>query len=220
MSGAASTVIFTTATQMRPAQTEGVRMARRRVTSVQELVDAAARVFERVGYVDATIADIAAEAGVSKPTVYQYVDSKRWLLETIVEQIIYPLRHNIEQILTTDQSPRDKLIAFIRVQIESAITYRTYYAVLTADQHQLSPQALRNYLSWARDVNHATEKLLHECVESGVVRGDLDIGTSANLLNGMLLSIARWFHTSGRVNADELVQQVLGMLSGYIVDSK
>ncbi len=194
-------------------------MARRRVTSVQELVDAAARVFERVGYVDATIADIAAEAGVSKPTVYQYVDSKRWLLETIVEQIIYPLRHNIEQILTSDQSPRDKLIAFIRVQIESAITYRTYYAVLTADQHQLSPQALRNYLSWARDVNHATEKLLHECVEAGVIRDDLDIGTSANLLNGMLLSIARWFHTSGRVNADELVQQVLGMLSGYIVDS-
>lgn len=195
-------------------------MARRRVTSVQELVDAAARVFERVGYVDATIADIAAEAGVSKPTVYQYVDSKRWLLETIVEQIIYPLRHNIEQILTSDQSPRDKLIAFIRVQIESAITYRTYYAVLTADQHQLSPQALRNYLSWARDVNHATEKLLHECVEAGVIRDDLDIGTSANLLNGMLLSIARWFHTSGRVNADELVQQVLGMLSGYIVDSR
>lgn len=192
-------------------------MARRRATSVQELVDAAARVFERVGYVDATITDIAAEAGVSKPTVYQYVDSKRWLLETIVEQVIYPLRHGIEQIVTSDQSPRDKLVAYIRVQVESAITYRTYYAVLTADQHQLSKQALREYLSWARDVNRATEKLLQECVEAGVVRDDLDIGTSAHLLNGMLLSIARWFHTSGRVSADELVEQVLGMLSGYII---
>ncbi len=193
-------------------------MARRRVTTVQELVDAAARVFQRVGYVDATIADIAAEAGVSKPTVYQYVDSKRWLLETIVEQVIYPLRHNIDQILTNDDPPRDKLVAFIRVHVESAITYRTYYAVLTADQHQLSPQALRNYRSWARDVNHATEKLLHECVEAGVIRDDLDIGISAHLLNGMLLSIARWFHTTGRVPAEQLVDQVLGMLSGYILD--
>ncbi|MCV7109186.1 TetR/AcrR family transcriptional regulator [Mycolicibacterium chitae] len=193
-------------------------MARRRVTTVQELVDAAARVFQRVGYVDATIADIAAEAGVSKPTVYQYVDSKRWLLETIVEQVIYPLRHNIDQILTNDDPPRDKLVAFIRVHVESAITYRTYYAVLTADQHQLSPQALRNYRSWARDVNHATEKLLHKCVESGVIRDDLDIGISAHLLNGMLLSIARWFHTTGRVPAEQLVDQVLGMLSGYILD--
>ncbi|BBZ04804.1 putative transcriptional regulator, TetR family protein [Mycolicibacterium chitae] len=200
------------------AQREGVRMARRRVTTVQELVDAAARVFQRVGYVDATIADIAAEAGVSKPTVYQYVDSKRWLLETIVEQVIYPLRHNIDQILTNDDPPRDKLVAFIRVHVESAITYRTYYAVLTADQHQLSPQALRNYRSWARDVNHATEKLLHKCVESGVIRDDLDIGISAHLLNGMLLSIARWFHTTGRVPAEQLVDQVLGMLSGYILD--
>ncbi|CAJ1583460.1 TetR/AcrR family transcriptional regulator [[Mycobacterium] wendilense] len=192
-------------------------MARRRVTSVQELVNAAARVFERVGYVDATIADIAAEAGVSKPTVYQYVDSKRWLLETIVEQVIYPLRHNIEQILTSDDPARDKLVAFIRVHVESAVTYRTYYAVLTADQHQLSPQALRNYLSWARDVNHATEKLLHECIEAGVIRDDLDIGTSAHLLNGMLSSIARWFHSAGRLTADDLVDQVLGMLSGYII---
>lgn len=192
-------------------------MARRRATSVQELVDAAARVFERVGYVDATIADIAAEAGVSKPTVYQYVDSKRWLLETIVEQVIYPLRHSIEQIVTSDQTPRDKLIAFIRVQVESAITYRTYYAVLTADQHQLSKQALREYLSWARDVNRATEKLLHECADAGVIRDDLDVGTSAQLLNGMLLSIARWFRASGRVGADELVAQVLGMLGGYIL---
>ncbi|MGV0835772.1 TetR/AcrR family transcriptional regulator [Mycolicibacterium thermoresistibile] len=192
-------------------------MARRRATSVQELVDAAARVFERVGYVDATITDIAAEAGVSKPTVYQYIDSKRWLLETIVEQVIYPLRHSIEQIVTSDQSPRDKLVAYIRVQVESAVTYRTYYAVLTADQHQLSKQALRDYLSWARDVNRATEKLLQECVEAGVVRDDLDVGTAAHLLNGMLLSIARWFHTSGRVSVDELITQVLGMLSGYII---
>lgn len=80
-----------------------------------------------------------------------------------------------------------------------------------------SPQALRNYLSWARDVNHATEKLLHECIEAGVIRDDLDIGTSAHLLNGMLSSIARWFHSAGRLTADDLVDQVLGMLSGYII---
>src|SRR5580693_1645910 len=59
----------------------------------------AARVFERRGYADATLDDIAAEAGISKPTVYQYVSSKQRLLETIVEQAIYPLREGIEQIV-------------------------------------------------------------------------------------------------------------------------
>src|ERR1700735_2493427 len=78
---------------------EGVPMGRSRAIDTQALVAAAARVFERRGFADATLDDIAAEAGVSKPTVYQYVSSKQRLLETIVEQAIYPLRDGIEQIV-------------------------------------------------------------------------------------------------------------------------
>ena len=192
-------------------------MGRQRATSVQELVDAAARVFERKGFVESTISDIAAEAGVSKPTVYQYVDSKRWLLETIVEQVIYPLRHGIDEILTSDLSLRDKLDRYLMLQIRSAIRYRTYYAVLTSDQHQLSDQALRSYLSWARDVNRAAQGLFSDCAKAGVVRDDLDVGTMVNLINGMLLSISRWYQDSGRVGPNELNDQVRGLLTGYIV---
>lgn len=192
-------------------------MARQRATSVQELVDAAARVFERKGYVDATISDVATEAGVSKPTLYQYVDSKRWLLETIVEQVIYPLRHGVEEIVTSDRSPRAKLEAYLRLQVDSAVRYRTYYRVLTADEHQLSPQALRNYRSWARDVNHAAEKLLHDCAQAGVVRDDLDTSTAVNLINGMLLSVARWYRGAGRLSPDELHVQVLRLLTGFVL---
>ncbi|SFB13537.1 transcriptional regulator, TetR family [Amycolatopsis marina] len=191
-------------------------MARQRATSVQQLVDAAARVFERKGFVEATISDIAAEAGVSKPTVYQYVTSKRWLLETIVEQIIYPLRDGIEQIVASELSSREKLNAYLRAHIENAVKYQTYYQVLTADQHQLSTQALRNYRSWARDVNHTVEKLLADCAEAGIVRSDLDISAVANLINGMLVSITRWYHPSGRIDVDTLYEQVVGLLSGYI----
>ena len=128
-------------------------MARPPRTSIQELINAAASVFERKGFVDATMSDIAAEAGISKPTVYQYVDSKNWLLEKIVQQVIYPLRDGLEVIVASDASALEKLEQYVRLQVNSAIRYRTYYAVLIADQHQLSDQALREYLSWARDVN-------------------------------------------------------------------
>ncbi|QVQ54156.1 TetR family transcriptional regulator [Spiractinospora alimapuensis] len=191
-------------------------MARERATSVQELVDAAARVFERKGFVNATISDVAAEAGVSKPTVYQYVESKSWLLETIVEQVIYPLRHNIEEILSSDASARSKLESYLRVQVKSAIRYRTYIVVLTTDQRQLSPQALRNYQSWARDVNRAAAGLLRQCAEEGVVRADLDVGTMVNLIHGMTLSVSRWYDPLGRLKPDEILDEVMGLLSGYV----
>lgn len=192
-------------------------MARKRATSVQQLVDAAARVFERKGFVEATISDIAAEAGVSKPTVYQYVTSKRWLLETIVEQVIYPLRHNIDEIVTSDLSAQEKLMRYVQVQVHSAIRYRTYYAVLIADQHQLSPQALRNYNSWAREVNQTAADLFELCAEEGVVRADVDVMTMVNLINGMMLSISRWYDDSGRLSPEELIDQTIRLLSGYIL---
>lgn len=191
-------------------------MAARRATSVQELVDAAARVFERKGFVESTISDIAAEAGVSKPTVYQYVDSKRWLLETIVEQLIYPLRHSVDEILSSEASSREKLLRYLRVQVSSAVRYKTYYAVLFSDQHQLSPQALRNYLSWARDLNHTAAELLELCAKDGVVRSDLDVTVMVNLINGMTLSISRWYSPGGRISVDELFSQVVGLLTGFI----
>lgn len=192
-------------------------MARQRATSVQQLVDAAARTFERKGFIEATIGDIAAEAGVSKPTVYQYVSSKRWLLETIVEQVIYPLRDGIERLESGGLSPQEKLEAFLRLHIENAIRYQTYYQVLTADQHQLSVQALRNYRSWARDVNQAVEGLLTDCAQTGAIRSDLDAATVTHLLNGMLMSITRWYRPSGRMTADDLYKQVHGLLSGFIL---
>lgn len=192
-------------------------MTRKRATSVQQLVDAAARVFERKGFVEATISDIAAEAGVSKPTVYQYVTSKRWLLETIVEQLIYPLRHNIEEIVASDLPAREKLTRYLRVQVNSAIRYRTYYAVLNTDQHQLSPKALRNYTSWARDVNHTATSLFKLCADEGVVRADLDTVTMVNLINGMMLSISRWYDNKGRLGPEELLDHAVQLLSGYIL---
>src|ERR1700737_36308 len=105
-------------------------MGRSRAIDTQALVAAAARVFERRGYADATLDDIAAEAGVSKPTVYQYVASKQRLLESIVEQAIYPLRDGIDQIVQSAASASGKFEAYVRLHVNSAVRYRAYYLVL------------------------------------------------------------------------------------------
>ena len=178
---------------------------------------AAARVFERRGYADATLDDIAAEAGVSKPTVYQYVSSKQRLLETIVEQAIYPLREGIEQIVGSTAGAGDKLEAYVRLHVNSAARYRAYYLVLMADQHQLSPQGLRNYQSWARQVNRSAEQLLRQGVDEGLVRPDIDIPIAVNLLNSALTSIARWYHPTDRLKPDQIHDQVMKILHGLLL---
>lgn len=58
----------------------GVRAAPRgRIDKRQAILDAAFRVFARQGYANACVQEIAAEAGVAKPTVYNHLDSKERL---------------------------------------------------------------------------------------------------------------------------------------------
>ncbi len=52
------------------------------------LVDAAAVVFERDGYLDARIADIASEAGVAHGSFYTYFDSKRAVFREVVQELV------------------------------------------------------------------------------------------------------------------------------------
>jgi len=64
---------------------EGARERRKRVTR-QAISEAAVRLFLERGYDAVSVADIAAEAGVSKMTVFNYFDSKEDLLLRQLEQ--------------------------------------------------------------------------------------------------------------------------------------
>jgi AcrR family transcriptional regulator len=191
-------------------------MGRPRSVDVQTIVDAAARVFERRGYTDATLDGIAAEAGISKPTIYQYVRSKQHLLEIIVEQVIYPLRFGIQEIAQSSATAQEKLDAYLRLHVRAATQYKVYYQVLMADQQQLSDAGLRNYLSWARQVDRATAGLLEEGIAAGVVRPDIDVATMVNLLNSTLTSIARWYHPDGRLSVEQITDEVGKLLRGVL----
>ncbi|TDC20573.1 TetR/AcrR family transcriptional regulator [Streptomyces sp. 8K308] len=52
---------------------------RGRIDKRQAILEAAFRVFARQGYANACVQEIAAEAGVAKPTVYNHLDSKERL---------------------------------------------------------------------------------------------------------------------------------------------
>ena len=79
-------------------------MAQARATTTELVIAAAARVFLAKGYQASTMADIAREADISKPTVYQYIESKQWLLDQIVSLVSEDLER-CEHIIHTADAP-------------------------------------------------------------------------------------------------------------------
>jgi AcrR family transcriptional regulator len=78
------------------------------------ILAAARAVFERSGYDGASMNDIAAEAGVSKPTLYVYFDSKEKLFDGLIEDMSTSVP---ESVLDLDATNPDLETVLIRCGI-------------------------------------------------------------------------------------------------------
>ncbi|HQO01620.1 MAG TPA: TetR/AcrR family transcriptional regulator [Spirochaetota bacterium] len=74
------------------------RLQREKERRIQEILQAAQRVMLIKNYSGATMEDIAAEAGITKPTIYQYFKTKDELFVSMVSPLIEYLATRLESI--------------------------------------------------------------------------------------------------------------------------
>lgn len=98
------------------APSRAPRRARVRERNEAALLRAAERVFARAGFAGATVADIAAEAGVPKANLHYYYPAKRDLYLAVLENILALWLAETDAI-TEDADPRAALGAYIRAKM-------------------------------------------------------------------------------------------------------
>lgn len=79
-----------------------------------ELADAAIRAIRSIG-ADASMADIAAEAGISKPVLYHHFGDKAGLAAAIADRFLVDLGHSLDGIFTNADDPRAAVAEAIEV---------------------------------------------------------------------------------------------------------
>ena len=100
-----------------------------------EILAAGSAVFRRLGYAQATLADVALELGINRATLYYYVADKAELLVRILEAPVEQMTQALHAILDEDVPPEQKLR-----QEQSSVIDRFSY---TAKTRQLFAQLLR-----------------------------------------------------------------------------
>jgi TetR/AcrR family fatty acid metabolism transcriptional regulator len=83
-----------------------------------QIFEAAARVFARRGFHNATVQEIATEAGLGKGTIYEYVKSKNDLLFMGIEEAHRRLFEQVDELIARDIPPVEKLRAAVGLQLE------------------------------------------------------------------------------------------------------
>jgi AcrR family transcriptional regulator len=169
------------------------------------LVAAARTVFERDGFLDARITDIAAAAGTATGTFYTYFESKEEIFRAVVEEVqedwLHPrLRERLgeeDPRALIDAANRDYLLAYKR----NARLMALFEQVAQIDDEFRELRRKRGAAFVRRNA-----KMIRRLQESGRADPDLDPLIAAHALSGMVGRIAySVFNLNERIPFERLV---------------
>jgi AcrR family transcriptional regulator len=154
------------------------------------ILDAAHAVFARKGYVAAGIADVASELGIGHGTVYRYFDNKRDVAAAVLDRAL----ERIATVVSAEDPQGTDSLAQYRAQV-TRIGHRLYelfaadpalgrlvFVDLAAVDDELRARLLAAYELFAG----YTAAYLRNGVDKGFLRADLDVETTARVINGMI----------------------------------
>lgn len=100
--------------------------------SMENIANAALRLFGEKGYHSTSIAQIAREAGVSKGLLYNYFESKEALLHFIILHAVEVGEALLERSLSAQESPEAQLEAFTVGTLDLLRQDPVFWRILTA----------------------------------------------------------------------------------------
>ena len=181
----------------------------------KQILDAAAKVLARRGYIGTQLSEIAKEAGTLAGSLYYHFESREELLEEVlhegVRQSFFHARKVVEE-LPQASTPLDRLCAAVSAHLKFQLV-ESDYARAAAHSMGQSPQDV-----WKR-VNERFRKygkFFDDLIEAAMKSGELDPKVNRSALRMLVIGAANyapeWYRQSGALDADQLSALLVRLL--------
>ena len=170
----------------------------------EELLHVAAGIFRAKGYDPTSLTDIAQAFGITKASLYHYIDSKEDLLYRICRAAHDDTLPVIEEVEASDAPPRARLEHFLRATVASNARNVVNIAVYYHDLNRLTGARRTSILRERRRYQDLLVRLVDEGKQAGEI--DADIPTTvicANLL-AQVIWVYTWYREDQGLPPDEL----------------
>jgi AcrR family transcriptional regulator len=192
-----------------PFRSPGER-AKDRVLKRDALLHAAVRIFNERGFHAASLDDVAASLGVTKPVVYHYLGNKDQVLFECVRIGLDQLRDAAVQMRRSPGTGLDRLKGFLQRYAEIILGDFGTCVIRTGDE-LLSAASRKRFRSLKSDIDQALRQLVKEAVADGSI-AVVDVRLAAFTLAGALNWSARWYRPDGRSAPSEIAAAMVEIL--------
>jgi AcrR family transcriptional regulator len=151
------------------------------------LLDAAERVFCRLGHARTTMRELAAEAGVTRPTIYAYFPSKDDVFDALADRVRQEFLSLQEQADTS--SPRDTARSTLTAYLAA---YTRHFGMLTIIAHQalVDPRMGRLRADIHSRANRRHTRFIERLVERGLAAPPVAPALVAETVTGIVMRFA------------------------------
>ncbi len=184
------------------------RQSKRKELRRQSILNAAAEEFASAGFERATLGGIGERVGLSKASLYYYVDGKEDLLVELLDRVTRLIEQKALERTPKAGGPRERLRAFVSAHMEVAAG--TLEGRLLAEN--LDTILTEEAAAKVRRRHELTvTAILADGVEAGVFAG-LPTRAATKLIFGALNSVPRWFDPDGPMDLAELADMTGNLL--------
>jgi TetR/AcrR family transcriptional regulator, cholesterol catabolism regulator len=179
----------------------------------QEILRAAARLFQQRGYDATSMNDVAAALKLSKGGLYHHFESKDEILFHIMSHAMQITEERVINVVRRIDNARlegaeERLRMLIRLHIEVVLSPEDReITVMLHENHPLPPTLRRKINGRKKDYVHFAEHLIADVQRKRNSPSSVTPRAAAFALLGMINWIYQWYKPDGPLTGDALVKQ-------------
>lgn len=186
-------------------------------TRQMQIIQAAVQCFQRKGYENTTIDDIAAEYGLSKGSIYWYYSSKKDILMAVFQHMVSQLFAEYGSLVSSSVSPRLKLVQMVhlmaRMLLREHQSYRPFM-VLTSVAYE--DDELRKM---SASLYEQAEEMMAEILRQGEKAGEF-IVPNRRLTASLMIAAAEGLFTRqmllNDLDLDEIEREAANIIEHFV----
>src|SRR2546423_15618308 len=184
----------------------------------QEILRAAARLFQQQGYDATSMNDVAGTLKLSKGGLYHHFQSKDEILFEIMNHAMDLTEERVLAPVRNINDAEERLRALIRLHIEGVLSPRDREITVMLHENHPLPPALRKRINHRKkQYVHFVESLMAEVQRARRSKGAVSPRAAAFALLGMINWIYQWYKPEGNLQANNLVPQFTELVFGGIL---
>lgn len=176
----------------------------------------AAELFDRKGYVETTMQDIAAELRLTKPTLYSLVKGKKQILQGIIELWMVSADAVLKQ-AEDEADSRQQFRLLVQGWTNIAVSNAEVFKVFLAEESDLPPAFIQKYRRWSRNAYTRIRGIFRRNQEIGVFSKELVPSVATFLIVAFFNLLPRWFDKRGQLSPDAISKLLIATLeNGFL----